>query len=180
MSLRNLRGWMNAARRQGYCGPTEGAVLLTDGTIVSVPNLANWLESHQILSGLSPEKVAATFTKAPKGGWCGEATVPGLRTTQNLYVSYTGDDFDAAVEAMISKLLEHATRLNDLRLNPEARLEALLASHDWYSAYSDAPGVALAGDSDWLRIYKLLTEVPLQVARTLFAKHAPQDFTCPV
>ena len=37
MSLRNIRHWMNEARRRGYCGPTEAAVLTKQGEVVSVP-----------------------------------------------------------------------------------------------------------------------------------------------
>lgn len=179
MSLRNIRYWMNDARRRNYCGPTEAAILTKQGEVIRVPNMADWMGTHTILGTTKPEDVAATFIKAPKDGWCGEATVPGLRGAQNLYSRGHGDDLDVAVEVMINKLLEHGLKMVDLR-EPATRLEALLSTHDWYSAYSDDPSVVRAGDHDGLCIYKLLTEVPVQVARTLFSKHAPKDCTCPV
>lgn len=179
MSLRTLRGWMNDARRRGYNGPREGAVLMTDGTVVMVPDLTNWLESHNILSGLAPENVAATFCLAPRGGWCGTANVVGLRGCHNLYTRGC-KTLEAAVEEMAADLLAHNTRMDGLRRDPAARLEALLASHDWYSAYSDAPGVALAGDHDWDAIRTLMGQVDPQVVKSLFTKYAPGDMVCPV
>ncbi len=92
MSLRNIRHWMNDARRRGYAGPTEAAILTKQGEVVSVPDMRDWQGTHTALGTVKPEDVAATFIKAPKGGWCGEAQVPGLRGTQTLYSRDHGDD----------------------------------------------------------------------------------------
>jgi hypothetical protein len=171
---------MNDARHRNYCGPTEAAVLMTDSTIVRVPDLRDWMGSHQILSALQVEKVAATFCKAPNGGWGGTASVVGLRGTHNIYTCGAVDDLTAAVEEMARELLTHNTRMDGLRRDKAAKLEALLSSHDWYSAYSDAPGVALAGDHDWDTIRSLMSEVDPTVTQALFAKYAPQECSCPV
>lgn len=176
--MRSIRYWMNEARRQGYAGPTEAAILTKQGAVVRIPNMADWQGTHILLGSVKPEDVAATFIKAPKGGWSGEAEVQGLRGPQNLYSRDHGD-LDAAVEAMISKLLEHGLKMVDLR-DPATRLDAMLATHDWYSWASDAPGVAMAGDHDWATIVDLMAKVPAEVARDLFAKYAPKEHTCPV
>jgi hypothetical protein len=81
---------------------------------------------------------------------------------------------------MAKELLAHNTRMDGLRRDKAAWLEALLSSHDWYSAYSDAPGVALAGDHDWGTILTLMGDVDAPVAQALFAKYAPKEIKCPV
>ncbi len=178
--MNNLRYWMNRASNRNYCGPREGAVLMLNGAVVRVPNFADWSGSHQILSSLKPDEVEATFTKAPTGGWGGQAEVVGLRGRHFIYTGQSGDDLDTCVAEMVTKLLDCATRGYHLGQDPTARLDALLASHDWYSAYSDDAGVSSAGDHDWDNIAGLLKSLPVEVARTLFAKHAPKEMTCPV
>ena len=145
---------------------------MTNGDVVQVPDLTNWMESHQILSGIPIEKVAATFTKAPNGGWGGKAVVPGLRCEQTLYTAAKGDDLDA-IEAMISGLAAHARQVMAWQ-DKTVRLEALLASHDWYAAYSDDYGVCQAADRDLNTIMALMKEIDAETAQALFAKYAPQ------
>lgn len=177
--LSTLRRWMNS-NRKGYCGPREAAVLMLDGSVVPVPDLTDWSGSHKILSSLRPDEVEATFCKAPKGGWGGTAEVMGLRGPHSIYVSSMGDDLDACVAEMLRKLIDFATKSHGLEQDPAAKLDALLASHDWYSAYSDAPGVSAAGDHDWDNIRKLMAAMDPTVVRPLFDKHAPEGMSCPV
>lgn len=181
MGLRSLRYWMNShANRKGGHGPREGAVLMQDGSIVLVPDLTDWSGSHQILTSLKFDAIEATFAKAPKGGWGGEAKVIGLRGPHCIYTSKAGNDLDACVAEMVRLILDYSTRSHQLDKDPEAKLDGLLASHDWYSAYSDDASVSSAGDHNWDGIVALMKSLPPAVAQPLFAKYAPKEMTCPV
>ncbi len=64
--------------------------------------------------------------------------------------------------------------------NPVRNLERELSYHDWYCAFSDAPGVCGAGEAHMRRIRKLMEEVDDKTVRELWSKYAPAEFTCPV
>lgn len=180
MSLRNLRHWMNEATNKRYAGPTEAAVLLKDGTRITAIDLTDWQESYERLNAIDAEQVAATFCKAPKGGWGGTATVPcAIGGMQNLYV--TGqDDLNTCILKMTLKLVGHQTYLHQLAHDPESLLDLLLRTHDWYAAYSDMPGVLGASDRHFDRARDLMKALPAEKVRAIFTKYAPEGFTCPV
>ncbi len=181
MSLRSLRHWMNEATNKRYAGPTEAAVLLKDGTLITAIDLTDWQESYERLNAIDAEQVAATLCKAPNGGWGGTAAVPcATGGVQHLYTSKQGDDLDTCILQMTLKLVGHQTYLHDLARDPEGMLDLLLRTHDWYAAYSDAPGVLAASDRHFNRARDLMMALPAETARAIFTKHAPEDFACPV
>jgi len=179
-SLKDLRSW---ARESGYskkAGPTKGAVLFRDGKLWKV-ELTGWNsmapvdDEAQRLEKLKPMEnpVVATFVKG-SGGWSATGTAISDRGfPYNVYAS--GSTLPAARKAVEAKLAEHNARRAKLDVDPAAKLEALLKSHDWYSAYSDHPGVAQAGMIDHRRIQKLMQQVPKATAARLWKKYAPAD-----
>jgi len=172
---------MNEATNKRYAGPTEAAVLLKDGTQITAIDLTDWHESYERLNAIDADQVAATFCKAPKGGWGGTATVPcATGGMQHLYVSGQGDDLAACVLKMTLKLVGHQTYLHQLANDPESLLDLLLRTHDWFAAYSDAPGVLAASDRHFDRARDLMAALPAEKVRAIFAKYAPEGCACPV
>jgi len=180
MSLRNLRYWMNRASGSTYAGPTKAAVLLNDGTVIKDIPLTPWRAGYDALNAIDAEKVAATFTEAQKGGWCGEARVQGA--TGGFHNIYTrdGSTIDAAVADMTAKLHTHNTRIHALDTDPTTKLDVMLAATDWYAHISDDHAVWSGGERHSRATRDLMAQVPVETARALFAKHAPSNFACPV
>lgn len=67
-----------------------------------------------------------------------------------------------------------------LRENPVAHLERELMCHDWWHMMSDSYGVTLAGQRHMEDIRSLMCKIEPSMARALWSKYAPADFTCPV
>lgn len=170
--MRSIRHWMHQANQPGYTGPTEGAVLLKDGSVVMVPDFKDWAGSHRILSAIPVGDVVGTLINAPKGGWGGEAQVKGLRGVHNVYARGDGS-FDAALADLVEKVTEAALIYLDQTATPEAELEARLKTHDWTSWASDDPAYWSSGEADMRRITELKAQVPPATADALFAKYTP-------
>lgn len=171
--MRSIRYWMNRAGQRGYTGPTEGAVLLKDGSVVRVPDFKDWSGSNTILSSIRVDDVVGVLINALKGGWGGEAQVKGLRGPFTVYARGDGT-FDAALADLVSKVTEAALTYLDQTATPEAELEARLKTHDWTSWASDDHAYWSSGEADMRRITELKAQVPPATADALFAKYTPQ------
>jgi len=164
--MKNLRHWINQAHLPRYTGPTEAAVLMDVG-VVKI-DLTDTYSALSLLSKLNIDKVLATLTKAPKGGWGATASVVGINGPHNLYVSDLGNDLDGCCAAVRLKLDEHNAKMNDLDSDPEKLLETLLSTHDWYSAMSDDHSVWAAGEANMKRIRALMAQIDPTKADALF------------
>ena len=172
--MERIRYWVNLARhRPDYVGPREAAVLTIGGDIVRLRDITDWSASDTLLTSIRPDEVEATFCKAQKGGWGGRATVVGLRDSHTIYAGPTGDHLGACIEKMHAKIQEHDAYMVTLQ-DPATRADALMATHDWFSCYSDSPGVSAAGDRDWEVIRKILVGLDPTVAQALLLKYASQ------
>jgi len=178
MSLSTLYHWMNQAGRSRYHGPQQGAVLLKNGDVVTV-DLTDW-QARATLNKIHHEDVVATFTKAPRGGWAGQATVKSLRGgTYSLYSSDGGDDFEATKAEIVHKLEEYEAEYARVESDPIAKLAALLKDHDWYSHFSDDFSVFSAGERSWRLIEEQAKLVDPGKARELFEQFSPKEINCP-
>jgi hypothetical protein len=178
MSLNTLYHWMNEATRSGYRGPKQGAVLLKSGQVIEL-DFTDW-QARNKLNAVGLDDVVATFTKAPRGGWSGQASVRSLRGgTHNVYSQDGGNDFDAVKNDILEKVAEYEADFTRLEKDPEAKLEALLKSHDWYHAYSDDYRYYAAGERSWKLIQEQAKLVDTEKVRELFEKHSPEDIGCP-
>lgn len=168
----DLRYWaMNGGR-----GPSEGAALLADGTLVTVSL------THEGLRPLLGADIVATFTKAPTGGWSGDMKAKNpFGVAISLYSGSHGDDLPAAVRALKARMDANQAECDRLANDPVAMLDARLKAHDWWAMMSDSSGVARAGERDMKEIESLLGDMAdKELAAQIWAKHAPKEFPFPV
>jgi hypothetical protein len=71
---------------------------------------------------------------------------------------------------------DHARR----EVDPTYALECELRGHDWYYCMSDDGTVYRGGEAHYQQIVGLIEQVMPETVKTLWAKYAPKDFTCPV
>ena len=181
MSLKNLRYWINRANDTNYKGPTQAAILMRDGDVHKDIDLSDGNTTRDLLASLDAEQVAATFCKATKGGWGGQARVPGLTGgTTTLYVTGKGDDLDSCVQEMTLKLVGHQSRIDILADDKVAQLELRLQQHDWHFAMSDDGRVAAGGEQSLGAIRRLIAVLDPEAARPLWDKYAPEGFQFPI
>lgn len=168
--MKTIRYWMNRAGKTGYSGPTEGAVLLKNGSVIMVPNFKDWARSHAILINIRQNNVSGILINAPVGGWIGHASVQGLRGP---FTIYTGGDgtFESALANLNNGIMKASLVYRDQTASPEAELEALLKTHDWTSWASDDCSYVSAGDADSRRIRSLVEKLPEEVVNSIFAKY---------
>lgn len=173
MSLRNALYWFgqHSYGRVGS-GPRKGAILLDDGTLVHV-DYTNYADRA---------KASATFDHyvghvclVPKPNkWGGEARHP----VQPSWTVRTTNDYDTAEEAaaaLYAAVAEAKAKEEAVQADPAAWLDRELSHHDWFAAYSDAPGVCGAADMHWKLIEDLRKRVSPEVWAALFDKHAPAE-----
>lgn len=176
MTLRDLRHWMNESSRPNYCGPTEAAILMSDGTKITGIDLSNWRQSYNQLNEIDTNNVVATLTKTEKYGWCATAGVVGIHGLQRLYLHGHSGDLDNCCNAIASKVSEFNEECGRLSNDPEELLETLLSTHDWYSHMSDCHAVWAAGETAEKRIRDLMYGgvIDPDKARALYDKYAPK------
>ena len=185
MSLRSLRYWMSQSSFRSirhpkpYRGPTEGAVLLTDGTLIRVP--LDYATGSQALNQIDADQIEATFLHLSLQDWNGEAEVPDL--DGHLYIVNTSvcATLEEAVVAIRAKKAETLAELAETKAHPDRELKERLEQHDWYGHMSDSFAASEVSDRNMVKILALVQQVPMDTARALWAKYAPNgDFACPV
>jgi len=167
--MRNAYAWFNSK-----AGPRKGAIVREDGSLVHLDytNYADTAKVRGCADGVG------TVALAPLNGkWSGEAR---SRVHHGTVWVRDCDTAEEAAAALLSKLGAEVAAETALVADPAAHLERELALHDWYSAMSDDHGYWVAGERHWVLVRDLMTKVPVETVRTLFAKYAPNDFTCPV
>lgn len=164
---RSLAYWFRIPRIDGR---VRGAgYILADGSTFAI-DLTVW-------ANRTPPSGAVGFVLECKGRWSAEVwsdllgrEIHGEGLTPAEAVTDAG---------RVVALLEGRERA--LRADPVAHLERELAHHDWWACMSDSYGAEVASDQHMKDVVgPLLAAVPVDVARTLWAKHAPWEFPCPV
>ena len=157
------------------------AAIKTDGSVVVIEmNDPNW---YTIGNGIpSADIIGTAFRHRKDRTWAGHFTGPH---GNNLTVK---DDFgrtsfayaEDCGKAALARRLEAFNAELEVLADPARHLERELKSHDWHCAMSDAPGVCGAGERHMREIRKIMEDVDPATVRELWAKHAPEGFTCPV
>lgn len=164
---RSLAYWFRSPRMDGR---VRGAgYVMANGSHVAI-DLTVW-------ANRTPPAGAVGFVLEVKGGWSAEVW------SDLLHREIHGEGLTPAAAvtdaARVVALLEGRERA--LRADPVAHLERELAHHDWWACMSDSHGVEVASDRHMKEVVSpLLAAVPVDVARALWAKHAPWEFPCPV
>ena len=126
MSMRTMMYWINQAaqslrpvRKGGrpYAGPMSGAVLLTDGTVVNLPNFQDQAGSRALLS-MPVENVVATFLHGSKGDWSGEILAPALRGGQMYEARVDAPTLDECIAAAMTAKGEAVRAAAEMKANP--------------------------------------------------------------
>lgn len=165
----NAYYWFNNKR-----GPKKGALVCADGSLVHL-DYTNHADTFKVRD---TKNVVGLVNLIPRDGtWSGEARSKVRGGT--VWVSNLDTAEDAA-GALLSILEEEADDESRILADPVAHLERELARCDWYSHMSDDHGVWAAGERHMKLILDLTAKVPVETARGLWAKHAPEGVGCPV
>ena len=163
---RSLAYWFRSPRMDGR---VRGAgYILADGSHVAI-DLTKW-------SDRTPPSGAVGFLLEVRGGW-------SAKVWSDLLGEIHGEGLtpaEAVTDAgRVVALLEGRERA--LRTDPVAHLERELAHHDWWACMSDSFEAEAASDRHMKDVVgPLLAAVPVDVARPLWAKHAPAQFAFPL
>jgi hypothetical protein len=90
------------------------------------------------------------------------------------------ETLDEAVQEVRTRHSEMAADVARRQVDPLYALECELKCHDWYYCMSDDGGVYRAGAAHWNKVAEMLKQVPVDDAKALWTKYAPEGFTCPV
>ena len=92
-----------------------------------------------------------------------------------------GDTPAAAVANAAANVAQREAEERAVRDDATAHLARELDRHDWWACMSDDYAAEVASDQHMKDVVgPLLAAVPVDVARALWAKHAPWQFPCPV
>lgn len=172
-AFRNMMHWFNEAGRRDYRGPVHAALVLDDGSLVHI-DYSNYADRQKA----SPcfDRYVGHVTLVPKPGkWAFDAKSP----VDPMHTLTSQAEYDSAKEAaaaMVAKVAGVKAAEEAVRADPAAWLDRELSHHDWFAAYSDAPGVCGAADMHWRdTILPLKARVAPEVWAALFEKHAPVE-----
>lgn len=173
--MRNLFYWFNTT---GKGTPQKAALIKTDGSLIPL-DLSSYMDTRKVTEIPAEERFGFVLERPVDGAWTGEAFSAYLGRA--VRVGYGGllKTAEAASVALHAAWAQEEASERAIQLDPEAHLDRELGRHDWFSAMSDAPGVALAGGHHWKKIKDLMGQVPTELARSLFFKHAPEEAVCP-
>jgi hypothetical protein len=164
-------------RSRPYPGPKEGALVLADGFLVPL----DFTDSFDRLkvSSNADEVVGVVTGPTRAKDWDGEAYSHYLG--HSVRVGYKANYKSAreAADALLTALRDAEETERAVRADPATHLNRELSRHDWFCAFSDSYGVTLAGERHWSEVMEIAKSVPVETARALFAKHAPEGATCP-
>lgn len=169
-------------------GPKLIGAVLADGSfqIVDVED-SDW---HTAMSAVKPDDIIGEMYRIEPHGkpdpddgkWFGTFTLPG-HGTHVAEDEFRRRAFDCPATIATAMLKQrNAVYAEELRIlaTPAENLARHLARHDWWCHMSDAPGVCGAGEAHMRTIKEIIPDVDVNTVRELWAKHAPQGFTCPV
>ena len=172
MTMRSLMHWFSDASRSRYAGPTEAAVLLKDGSLVTI-DLRSWADRDKLdLSTYFGHVIRG----CRDGLWAGSAPHP-LTPDVTLWVGY-GEGFQTAEEAAVglrATVAEAEESEAAVRADPAHHLERELSRHDWYCHMSDDPAVFRGGEAHMVQIQRIASRVAPDVREALWAKYAPAE-----
>lgn len=187
MSLRNALHWFSEANRPSYVtgkgknhktislrGPVLGAILLKDGSLVKFDYR---VYSDRAVAAATYEQYAGHVISHGDDRWYGDAPNPfwpdcSVRTSQDVIYATA----EEAAGALLQVVADARAAEEAVRNDPVVWLARELGHHDWFAAYSDAPGVCGAADRHWADvILPLKAKVSSEVWASLFEKHAPVE-----
>jgi len=163
--MRNFMYWFSQ-----NSGPEKGALINKKGELV----LVNF-RSHQDrakVAGMWDDFLGALYLAPATGKWAGEGP-HAVNPSWTVWVPSEFDTPEEARDAFLKKLGEAKQEEEAILADPALHLERELKSHDWFSAYSDSPGVSGAGDHHWDLIQELRKKVPEETYLALVKKHQP-------
>lgn len=188
MSLRNALHWFSEASRPPYItgkgknrktvsyrGPVLGAIILKNGTLVKFDYRV--YADRQRAQVTYDQYAGHVISHGDDRGWFGNAPNPfwpdcSVQTPRD--VTYATAE-EAAV-ATLQVVADTKAAEEAVRNEPAVWLDRELKNHDWFVAYSDAPGVCGAADRHWRdTILPLKEKVSPEVWSSLFNKHAPAE-----
>ena len=170
-------------------GPKLIGAVLANGTFVVVDvEDSDW---HTAMSAVPPDDIIGEMHRCEPSGkpdpvhdgmWYGTFTLPG-HGTHVVEDEFGRRVFTCPATLVTTQLKQRAAEYaEELRIlaTPAENLARNLACHDWWCHMSDAPGVCGAGEAHMRRIKEIIPDVDVNIVRELWAKHAPEGFTCPV
>lgn len=172
----NAYYWFNNANRKGYAGAKQGALVLADGSTVPL-DFTVYADTAKV-RGTANVVGLALLTPA-NGEWSVEVKAQ-TGTLAGRSFRGSAPDLAAAVSLAFGEQRTAQQEEDGVRANPELHLERELARHDWYSYMSDDHSVFVSGESHGRLLGTLAGQVAPETARFLWAKYAPQGFSCPV
>lgn len=150
--------WRWAAAQQDYTGPTDGAILLEDGSYLRV----SFLNTNPV--DVQENEFVAFLIHLPDG-WASE--FEGLDGQDRL--TGLGDSLEDAAtttyEAVASMVDEGINRLHD----PVRNMDRLLADFPWFTCDT----------KNWDLMCLFLSNLNQDSAKSLWAKYAPIGFAYP-
>lgn len=172
----NAYYWFRNATRPNYKGATQGALVLSDGSTVP---LDFTVYSDTVKVRDTRNVVGLALLTPANGEWSVEVKA---QAGTLVHRSFRGSAPDLAFAVSLAFGEQRAAQQEEdgVRANPELHLERELAQHDWWSHMSDDHSVWSGGEAHGRLLGTLAAQVAPETARFLWAKYAPQGFTCPV
>jgi hypothetical protein len=147
-------------------GPKLGAIIYPEKVIRLD------FTTHEAITKISKADAMSAVATAIKSndGWSAEYIGPRGNTR---WVS--GKSLPEVARKVRIQKTNDFTEENTIKNDPVLHLERELSCHDWYYAFSDDHSVWLGGEAHSKLIQKLIKLVPVEKAKELWAKYAPED-----
>lgn len=166
--------WFSGTSRPTSKSPTGCTVVLDDGTHYDV-TFTNWADRTRVANDFGHVVGSVTYLPAV-GEWSGTFESPFNRSHTLWMAKGVYASAQEAVVALLTAREAFRAKEQAVRDDPAAWLDRELAGHDWFAAYSDAPGVCGASDYHWANVVQpLKAKVAPEVWDALFTKHAPPE-----
>lgn len=164
----------------GWHGPKQAAIVMMNGTLIDVDYTNH--EHTALIRDIDVHDIAGLITLVPADGlWHGEYVDEVADAGWRRYCYLDGRKTkDGAAKRLLREKTKTEQAEQAILDDPVAHLERELKRCDWYSHYSDDYSVWAGGEAHMRKIRELTEQVDTEVARKLWAKHAPKDVTCPV
>lgn len=171
----------NNKLKHPWNGPIKQAYIFPDRDPI-VLDITNSADMYRI-STLDTKGMIGFVTQSSDGTWNGQYFHPG-EDRYGMVIYLHGDKGGKSLEEIQAKVRDgyNTTKAEEERIaaDPALQLERELENNDWYSHMSDDHAHWSAGERSSRKIKALVAKVPADTVRTLWAKYAPEGFTCPV